>query len=154
MFLHPQEALALIGTNRYKSLRVRLFFIIGALAGVPLILVILIGFVWLRDILDDNFNVQLKWQIESTEKSLEMFLGEKYRASSFSPPPTALMSSPNSAGSARSSPKGKRSSPSSSTSASSTTRASSGPIPARTTCSEKTTRTRTGFRRSSFGGST
>ncbi|HWR89061.1 MAG TPA: ATP-binding protein [Dissulfurispiraceae bacterium] len=77
LFLHPQEALALIGTNRYKSLRVRLFFIIGALAGVPLILVILIGFVWLRDILDDNFNVQLKWQIESTEKSLEMFLGEK-----------------------------------------------------------------------------
>ncbi len=76
-FLHPHEALTILGKDRYKSLKIRLFFLIGALAGVPLLLVILVGAFWLRNILDEDFRNQLRWQIGNTQQSIEFFLKEK-----------------------------------------------------------------------------
>ena len=54
VLLHPHEAMSLLGRDRYKSLKVRLFFLIGTLAGVPLMLVILVGLFWLRNILEER----------------------------------------------------------------------------------------------------
>jgi two-component system NtrC family sensor kinase len=77
LLLHPAEATGLLGGDRYKILKIRLFFLIGALAGVPLLLVVVLGFFWLRTMMDENFNNYLSWQIENTKHSIEIFLREK-----------------------------------------------------------------------------
>jgi hypothetical protein len=70
LLLHPAEATGLLGGDRYKILKIRLFFLIGALAGVPLLLVVVLGFFWLRTMMDENFNNYLSWQIENTKLSI------------------------------------------------------------------------------------
>jgi two-component system NtrC family sensor kinase len=77
LLTHPEEALALLGTDRYKALKIRLFFLIGALAGAPLLILVILGFFWLRATIDENFNNYLRWQMENTKQSIEIFLREK-----------------------------------------------------------------------------
>ncbi len=75
--LLAHEFPGLTARDRYKILKIRLFFLIGALAGVPLLLVVVLGFFWLRTVVDESFNNYLSWQIENTKQSIEIFLREK-----------------------------------------------------------------------------
>jgi two-component system NtrC family sensor kinase len=77
LLTNPHEALTLFGKDRYKALKIRLFFLIGALAGIPLVILATLGFFWLRAALDENFNNYLSWQMENTKQSVEIFLREK-----------------------------------------------------------------------------
>lgn len=77
VFLHPHEALMLLGKDRYRSLQLRMFLLIGTLAGVPLFLVMLVGFFWLRDIFIEDLTNQLRWQVENTRRELSNCLRER-----------------------------------------------------------------------------
>jgi len=72
-----------LSQDRYKSLRIRLFFLIAALAGVPLVVIIIIGSVWLQGALREDFNNQLKGNIESTRQSIDFFIEERISALRF-----------------------------------------------------------------------
>ena len=66
-----------IKKDRYKSLKLRLFFYIGTLAGLPLLGIALISYFWVFNILKDEFRDHLRWQIEDSQRSIESFLQEK-----------------------------------------------------------------------------
>ncbi len=75
--VRPRDFSSALGRDRYKSLKIRLFLIIGTLAGIPLFTLMVISFFWLQNILEEDFKNQLRWQIESTQQSMEFFLKEK-----------------------------------------------------------------------------
>jgi len=66
-----------IKKDRYKALKIRLFFYIGTLAGVPLLVIIMISYFWVFNILKEEFRDHLRWQIEDSQRSIESFLQEK-----------------------------------------------------------------------------
>lgn len=66
-----------ITKDRYKSLKLRLFFYIGTLAGLPLLGIAMISYFWVFNILKDEFRDHLRWQIEDSQRSIESFLQEK-----------------------------------------------------------------------------
>ncbi|HMK44536.1 MAG TPA: ATP-binding protein [Dissulfurispiraceae bacterium] len=76
-FLHPLRTIAAIRRDHYRSSKYRLFFMVGTLAGIPLLGVVMIGLFWLHGILEEDFNNQLKWQLDITESSIEFFLQER-----------------------------------------------------------------------------
>ncbi|MEW5746522.1 MAG: ATP-binding protein [Nitrospirota bacterium] len=75
--LHPYHSLDLLGSDRYKSLKIRIFFIINAIAGIPLLLVMIIGYLLLQSIMEEDFRHQLTGQIEHTQQAIEFFIKEK-----------------------------------------------------------------------------
>ena len=66
-----------IRKDRYKSLKLRLFFYIGTLAGLPLLGIAMISYFWVFNILKDEFRDHLRWQMEDSQRSVESFLQEK-----------------------------------------------------------------------------
>jgi len=66
-----------ITKDRYKSLKLRLFFYIGTLAALPLIGIAMMSYFWVFNILKDEFRAHLRWQIEDSQRSIESFLQEK-----------------------------------------------------------------------------
>jgi len=66
-----------ITKDRYKSLKLRLFFYIGTLAGLPLLGIAMISYFWVFNILKDEFRDHLRWQMEDSQRSVESFLQEK-----------------------------------------------------------------------------
>jgi len=66
-----------IRKDRYKSLKLRLFFYIGTLAGLPLLAIAMISYFWVFNILKDEFRDHLRWQMEDSQRSIESFLQEK-----------------------------------------------------------------------------
>ncbi|HSB31960.1 MAG TPA: ATP-binding protein [Candidatus Sulfobium mesophilum] len=66
-----------IKKDRYKSLKLRLFFYIGTLAGLPLLGIAMISYFWVFNILKDEFRDHLRWQMEDSQRSIESFLQEK-----------------------------------------------------------------------------
>ncbi|HMK60192.1 MAG TPA: ATP-binding protein [Dissulfurispiraceae bacterium] len=69
--------------DRYKSLKIRLFFLIAALAAVPIITIIIFGTIWLQGALREDFNNQLKGNIENTRQSIDFFIEERISALRF-----------------------------------------------------------------------
>ncbi len=63
--------------DRYRVLKVKLFFIIGTIAGVPLLLVSIIAYLWLYGISKDDFAVKLSEKIETTSLSIDFYISEK-----------------------------------------------------------------------------
>ncbi len=77
VFLSPIRAVRAIRSDRYKSLKVRIFFTVGTLAGVPLLIVTAVCFFWLHAILMEDFSRNLRWQMEHSQEGLERFLHER-----------------------------------------------------------------------------
>ncbi len=63
--------------DRYKSLKIKIFLLIGMLAGVPLIIVTIASFLWLKSNVKEDINNQVEWQLESTSQSVGFLLEEK-----------------------------------------------------------------------------
>jgi len=69
--------------DRYKSLKIKIFLLIGILAGVPLIIVTIASYLWLQSNVKEDIHNQVKWQLESTSQSIGFFLEEKLSALRF-----------------------------------------------------------------------
>ncbi len=63
--------------NRYRVLKLKLFFIIGIIAGAPLILVSLIAYFWLYGIARDDFAIKLSEKLETASLSIDFYISEK-----------------------------------------------------------------------------
>ena len=81
-FFH-YEASGVSSEDRYKSFRIRLILIVGALAGVPLITLMIISYFWLENLLEADYDNDLRWQIKNTQESIEYFLKEKFSGLNF-----------------------------------------------------------------------
>ncbi len=68
---------SLLTKDTYKSLKIKIFLLIGMLAGVPLIIVTIASFLWLKNNVKEDINNQVKWQLESTSQSVGFLLEEK-----------------------------------------------------------------------------
>ncbi len=55
MLRSPLRTAEAVRQDRYKSLKVRIFFTVGTLAGVPLLIVTVVCFFWLHAVLVDDF---------------------------------------------------------------------------------------------------
>lgn len=75
--LSPLRTAAAIRSDRYKSLKVRIFFTVGTLAGVPLLIVTAVCFFWLHAVLVEDFSRHLRWQMEHAQTGLETFLDDR-----------------------------------------------------------------------------
>ncbi len=69
--------------ERYNSLKIKIFLLIGLLAGVPLMIVIIASCLWLQSNVKEDINNQVKWQLESTSQSIGFFIEEKLSALRF-----------------------------------------------------------------------
>ncbi|MBF0542521.1 MAG: ATP-binding protein [Nitrospirae bacterium] len=68
---------------RYRQLQVKLFLFIAVLSLIPLILVSTSSYFWLQNTLSEDFNNQLRSQLEGVKNSLEFFLDVKLSALRF-----------------------------------------------------------------------
>ncbi len=69
--------------DRYKNLQFRLFILIGTLACVPLVLVSVLSFFWIQGTMKEDFNNQLRGNIDNTRQSIEFFIDERISALRF-----------------------------------------------------------------------
>ncbi|MGO9380480.1 MAG: ATP-binding protein [Dissulfurispiraceae bacterium] len=69
--------------SRYRSLRTKIFLLIGTLVLIPLFIIILVSYVWLQGALKEEFDIQLKGNIESTRQAIEYFIEERIYALRF-----------------------------------------------------------------------
>jgi len=123
----------LFGADRYRHLKIRIFVVVGAIAGVPLLLVVAIGYFWFESILREDLHSQMRWQMENARQAVELFVEERIAAYTFiaashgygelSDPPRLRRSSEIWSAPSEASP----------TSASSTCRGCKGPTPVPTT---------------------
>ncbi len=63
--------------NRFRVLKIKLFFIIGAIAGAPLLMVSVIAYLWLYGIAKDDFAIRFTEKIETTSLSMDYYISEK-----------------------------------------------------------------------------
>jgi two-component system NtrC family sensor kinase len=63
--------------NRYRVLKLKLFSIIGIIAGAPLILVSLIAYFCLYGIARDDFAIKLSEKLETASLSIDFYISEK-----------------------------------------------------------------------------
>lgn len=63
--------------NHYRILKLKLFVIIGAIAGVPLLMVSFIAYIWLYGIAKDDFAIRFTEKIETTSLSMDYYISEK-----------------------------------------------------------------------------
>lgn len=63
--------------NHYLILKLKLFVIIGAIAGVPLLLVSFIAYIWLYGIAKDDFAIRFTEKIETTSLSMDYYINER-----------------------------------------------------------------------------
>lgn len=68
---------------RYRQLQVKLFLFIAVLSLIPLILVSTTTYFWLQNTLNEDFNNQLRNQLEEVKNSIEFFLDVKLSALRF-----------------------------------------------------------------------
>ncbi len=69
--------------DRYDRLKVKIFLLIGLLAGIPLMILTIASFLWLQSNVKEDINNQVKWQLESTSQSIGFFIEEKLSALRF-----------------------------------------------------------------------
>jgi two-component system NtrC family sensor kinase len=72
-----KRALNIFATDRYKSLKIRIVLLEACLSLVPLFIVATISYFWFAQILKDDFQNQLKWEIKNTKQSIEFFIDER-----------------------------------------------------------------------------
>lgn len=77
MLLSPIRTATAIRNDRYRSLKVRFFFTVGTLAGVPLLIVTAVCFFWMHAVLVDDISRHLRWQMEHAQQGLEYFLNDR-----------------------------------------------------------------------------
>src|SRR5271157_1655519 len=77
------DPVSLLTKDRYKSLKIKIFLLSGILAGVPLIIVTIASYLWLKSNVKEDINNQVKWQLESTSQSIGFLLEEKLSALRF-----------------------------------------------------------------------
>lgn len=87
--LKIREIIGSIANNHYRLLKIKLFFIIGAIAGAPLLMVSAIAYLWLYGIAKDDFAIRFTEKIETTSLSMDYYIREKlsglrFLASSYS----------------------------------------------------------------------
>jgi two-component system NtrC family sensor kinase len=68
---------------RYRQLQVKLFLFIAVLSLIPLILVSTSSYFWLQNALSEDFNNQLRSQLEGVKNSIEFYLDVKLSALRF-----------------------------------------------------------------------
>ncbi len=69
--------------DRYTSLKTRIFLLIGSLVCIPIVIITVISYVWLQSALKEDFNNQLRGNIESTRQSIDFFIEERISALRF-----------------------------------------------------------------------
>jgi two-component system, NtrC family, sensor kinase len=72
-----------LSKDRDTSLKIRIFLLIGTLAGVPLIMIMILSYLSLQGAVKEDFNNQMKGNIESTRQSVEFFIDERISALRF-----------------------------------------------------------------------
>lgn len=72
-----KSVLNIFETDRYKSLKIRIVLLEACLSLVPLFIVATISYFWFAQILKDDFQNQLKWEIKNTKQSIEFFIDER-----------------------------------------------------------------------------
>jgi len=72
-----------LSKDRYKSLKIRIFLVIGTLAGVPLVMITILSYLSLQGAFKEDFNNQMRGNIESTRQSVEFFIDERISALRF-----------------------------------------------------------------------
>jgi two-component system NtrC family sensor kinase len=80
---HPHEISRVLGRDRYTSLKIRVVLLDVFLSIVPLFIVITISYFWFQQILKDDFDKQLRWEIENTKQTIEFFVDERLSALRF-----------------------------------------------------------------------
>jgi len=79
MLTHTRGGAYALWEDRYKALKIRLFFLIGALARWRPPDLVILGFLSGSRTIDENFNNYLRWQNGEHKQSIEIFLREKTR---------------------------------------------------------------------------
>ncbi len=72
-----------LSKDRYTTLKIRIFLLIGTLAGVPLIMITILSYLSLQGAFKEDFNNQMRGNIESTRQSVEFFIDERISALRF-----------------------------------------------------------------------
>jgi len=72
-----------LSKDRDTSLKIRIFLLIGTLAGVPLMMIMILSYLSLQGAVKEDFNNQLRGNIESTRQSVEFFIDERISALRF-----------------------------------------------------------------------
>ena len=72
-----------LSKDRDTSLKIRIFLLIGTLAGVPLFMIMILSYLSLQGAVKEDFNNQMKGNIESTRQSVEFFIDERISALRF-----------------------------------------------------------------------
>jgi len=80
---YPHDFFRFLCRDRYKCLKIRIVFLVAILSIMPLFIVITISYFWFQHILKEDFHNHLKWQIESSKSSIEVFIEEKFSALRF-----------------------------------------------------------------------
>ena len=72
-----------LSEDRYTSLKIRIFLIIAVSFGIPLVLLSVLSYFSLQGAFKEDFNNQLRGNIESTRQSVEFFIDERISALRF-----------------------------------------------------------------------
>lgn len=83
MFNPIRQFLTKLTEDRYFYLKFRLILLNTFFAIIPLVIVVTITYLWIYQIVHDDFRNNLKWQMEETRHSLEFFISERISALKF-----------------------------------------------------------------------
>lgn len=78
-----KQVLSKLTEERYFNLKFRLILLNTFFAIIPLGIVITITYLWIYQIVHDDFRNNLKWQMEETRHSIEFFISERISALRF-----------------------------------------------------------------------
>jgi len=74
---HPRDLFSISAADPYKSLKIRVILLDAILSLLPLVIVATISYFWFQSILKEDYQSQIKWQIENTKQSLDFFIEER-----------------------------------------------------------------------------
>lgn len=83
LVFRPCDTFSYSGKARDRRLRIRLILMIAPLSLFPLFIVITVSYFWLQNILKEDFQNQLRWDLENTKNSIEFFVDVKLSALRF-----------------------------------------------------------------------
>jgi len=83
LFFRPCDTLSYSGKIRDRRLRIRLILMIAPLSLFPLFIVMTVSYFWLQNLLKEDFQNQLRWDLENTKNSIEFFVNVKLSALRF-----------------------------------------------------------------------
>ncbi len=83
MFNFIKQFITKLTEDRYFYLKFRLILLNTLFAVIPLIIVVTITYLWIYQIVHNEFKNSLRWQMEETRHSLEFFISERISALKF-----------------------------------------------------------------------